>query len=270
VVTRLVAPSVAPEPGRFEPSPLRDDAELQERLLALLGSERDGVAFVAKDLKTGRGAVHDPERVFYGASMFKLFVMYEAFRQESLGYLRFDDEVVITPYYDSFGLNPRSTSLCQSLTVSEAIDAMMSVSDNAAAVLLQDLVGAGNVNGAIAALGVRSSGLVPDGSLPLTAADVAVVLEALGRGEALSPEASDAMINVMRRDTFDNGIKGGVPDDVEVAHKTGLWNNATHDGALVFAPFGTYVIVVLTDRYGQAPLIRQLSQAVYEHFERIR
>jgi beta-lactamase class A len=109
----------------------------------LLGPAAASTAVVIKDLQSGQGVSINPERIFYPASLFKLFVMYEVFHQESLGLLKMSKELHMTPYYDSFGLGPRRTRLCQDLTVSEALQAMMATSDNAAAVLLQDLVGSG-------------------------------------------------------------------------------------------------------------------------------
>jgi len=196
------------------------------------------------------------------------------------------DQLVVTPYYDSFGLNVRGTALCETLTVARALVAMMAASDNAAAVLLQDLVGAGNVNESLKALGLAASEITE--ALPLTAADVALLLEAIGRGEAVSASASAEMIGLMKREELDkavsasasaemiglmkreeldNGLGADLPEGVELAHKTGNWFNATHDAGIVFAPGGAYVIVVLSDKDHETALIRRLARAVFEHFE---
>jgi hypothetical protein len=56
-----------------------------------------------------------------------------------------------------------------------------------------------------------------------------------------------------------------VPSGVAVGNKTGDWEGATHDVGIVAAPFGTYVIAVLSDQGSAAP-ITALSRAVYRYF----
>lgn len=249
----------------FQPLPLEEDRALQRRLLEAVGPESGSYAYFVKDLRSGRGATFNADKVFYSASLFKLFVMYEVFHQVEAGLIDSGERLVVTPYYDAFGLTPRVTRLCQELTVEEALRAMMQVSDNAAAVLLQDLAGSANVNQALAALGLRTSRLLPD-DLPVTAADLALLLEAIGRGRAISAEASWAMVELMAGETLDNGLRAGLPPQVRLAHKTGIWNNATHDAGIVFTDFNTYVIVVLSEKSGATQVTRDLSRAAYEYF----
>jgi beta-lactamase class A len=255
---------IAP-PDPYAPIPFVQDRDLQDAMMAALGDEADDYAFVVKDLATGKGAAHNADRVFNAASMFKLFVMYEVFHQQSLGLIDWDTELVVSPYYDAFALSPRSTELCEVISIAGAMEAMLSVSDNAAAVMLQDVAGAGNINNAIGALGVLNSGLYTEG-LPLTAADVALLLEAIGRGEAVSPQASADMLQLMSHESIDNGLVSGLPEGVTVAHKTGNWSDATHDGGIVFAETGPYVFVALSQTDHETSVIRALSHAAYEYF----
>jgi beta-lactamase class A len=194
--------------------------------------------------------------------------MYEIYHQESLGLLHLDDELVMTPYYDAFGLGPRATELCQHLTVEEAMEAMMSVSDNSAAVLLQDLVGSPNINNSLAALGLTDSRLTTE-DIPITAQDMALLLEFIASGQGVSREASESMAALMESETFDNGLAAGVPADALVAHKTGNWPNARHDVGIVFGPKSTYVIVILSDnRSGSYDMTKTISSLVYEAFNK--
>jgi beta-lactamase class A len=251
----------------FVPISLEADSGFEDDLADILGDQADSYAFIIKDLATGRGAQHNVDQVFYAASVFKLFVMYEVFNQQSQGRVSWDGQLVVTPYYDSFGLTPRRTELCQVLSVAEAMNDMLSVSDNTAAVLLQDLVTSGAVNSSLETLGIKTSGLFEDG-LPLTAADVALLLEAIARGATVSRDASSDMLQLMTREELDNGLEAGIPagENVIVAHKTGNWGDATHDAGVVFAPFGTYLFVVLSDTNHETAVIKALSTAAYNYF----
>jgi beta-lactamase class A len=246
----------------------RTDIVLENQVRLLLGAESDGYAVMALDLNTGRSVSINPATVFYSASVFKVWVMYEVLYQESLGLLDLEDELVMTPYYDSYGLGPRATSLCQRLTVLEAMEAMMSISDNAAAVLLQDLVGAPNINDTLEAIGLTDSALTPE-DITLTAQDMALLLQFIASGKLIDRQSSEVMASLMQLETFDNGLAAGVPAEAQVAHKTGNWSNARHDVGIVFAPKSTYVIVVLSDgRGGSYEMTKAVSALIYEAFNK--
>ena len=265
---RLSSPRGVPPPESPAPLAIRTDLVLENALKLLLGENLNGYGVVAIDLESGRSISINGDLIFYSASIFKTWVMYEVFHQASLGYFSLTDQLVMTPYYDAFGLGPRATQLCQRITVEEALEAMMSISDNAAAVLLQDLVGAPNVNSSMEALGLKDSRLNTD-DIPVTANDMALLLQFIGSGKAVNRDASQAMAALMLTEGFNNGLTSGVPGDVEVAHKTGNWPNARHDIGIVFAPETTYVIAVLSDnRPGSQAMIQAISTAVYDSFNR--
>jgi beta-lactamase class A len=262
---RLQPPANVKTPAALAPLPFKPDPGLQQRIAAVLGPASASTAVVVKDLQTGQGASINADRSFYPASLFKLFVMHEVFHQSSQGLLSLSKELQITPYYDSFGLGPRRTKLCQRLTINEAMQAMMSTSDNAAAILLQDLVGSGNIDRSLVSLGMKSSRYLPE-ELTTSAGDVALLLEGIGRNLTVSRPASLDMIRLLVQEEFDNGLRAGLPQGVLLAHKTGNWGASIHDAGLVFAPKGTYVFVVLTEAANAAFLTRELSRTVYEYF----
>jgi beta-lactamase class A len=265
---RLTSPRGVPPPQTPAPLAIRTDLVLENALKLVLGEELNGYGVVAIDLESGRSASINGDLIFYSASIFKTWVMYEVFHQASLNYFNLTDQLVMTPYYDSFGLGPRATRLCQRLTVQQALEAMMSISDNSAAVLLQDLVGAPNVNSSLEALGLKDSRLNTE-DIPVTANDMALLLQFIGSGKAVNREASEAMAALMLTEGFNNGLTSGVPSDVQVAHKTGNWPNARHDIGIVFAPETTYVVAVLSDnRAGSLSMIQAISTAVYDSFNR--
>jgi beta-lactamase class A len=52
------------------------------------------------------------------------------------------------------------------------------------------------------------------------------------------------MIEILKRQTFNDGIPSGLPADTSVAHKTGTITGIHHDAAIVLGP-RPYVLVVL-------------------------
>jgi beta-lactamase class A len=262
---RITSPGPVATPSSYEPLPLQEDAALEARLRDVLGDEVDSYGVVVKSLDDGRGALINPDKVFYAASLFKVAVMYEVFHQRSLGLLSFDERLLVTPYYAGFELGTLPVEVCQTLSVGEALAYMMSISDNTSAVLLQDRVGSANINRSLEALGLTTTRLLPD-DLPTTAADMALLMEMIARGQAVDAAASQEMVNLLASEEIDNGLRAGVPEGTLVAHKTGNWSNATHDVGIVYSPAATYVIAILSEKAYETKLTTEVSRAVWEYY----
>jgi beta-lactamase class A len=272
---RITSPGAVPTPSHYEPLPLQEDATLEARLREVLGDDAEAYGVVVKSLEDGRGALVNPDKVFYAASLFKVAVMYEVFHQRSLGLLSFDERLLVTPYYVGFDLGTLPVEVCQTLSVGEALGYMMSISDNTSAVLLQDRVGSANINRSLAALGLTTTRLLPD-DLPTTAADMALLMEMIARGKAVDAGASQEMVNLLASEEIDNGLRAGVAsaegesasggEGTLVAHKTGNWSNATHDVGIVYSPAATYVIAVLSEKAYETDLTAEVSRVVWEYY----
>jgi beta-lactamase class A len=237
-------PAATLEPTR--PAP-QDAPALEQLIRDRLGADASHYAVVVEDLSDGRRVAIDPDRVFYAASLFKLEVMYDMFDQRDAGVLNFAEQYIASDHYASFGLGPRRIADCQQASIQDLLAAMMSVSDNVAAVMLQDRAGAQNINNAMADLGLTQTRLTEDGSLPATAADMALLVEAIARGDAVSSAASTQMRALMANEEVNDRIPHGLPDGTLVEHKTGNWDDATHDAGIVHGTRGTYVMVVMSD-----------------------
>ena len=101
-----------------------------------------------------------------------------------------------------------------------------------------------------------------------TARGLMVLLEKLGRGQAVSPSADAEMIEILKRQKFNDAIPAGVPAGTPVAHKTGTITRVHHDAAVVYGP-RPYVLVVLVrgiqDQKQSAALIAEISKTVWQH-----
>jgi beta-lactamase class A len=268
---RLNAVAEAPPvPARIETQTLAADGELERIVREALGEEVDRYAVVIKDLADGRGVSINADRLFYAASLFKLEVMYEIVRQAEAGAMDLAETYNLSDYYNRFGLGPRLTELCEDVTLERALVAMMSVSDNAAAVMLQDRAGPRNINNSMAALGLAATALLPENTLPTTAADMALLMEGIARGQAAGETGSARMVELMAGETINDRIPSGVPEGTRVAHKTGNWENATHDAGIVYGVRSTYVVVLMSDvgfDGDAASVQREIMRVAWEYFE---
>lgn len=220
---------------------------------------------VVKRLSDGRGVSINADRRFYAASLFKILVMYEVYKQRQLGLLSFDDELVVTPPYLEYKLGELPWPLWNKVSIGELVEAMITVSDNVAAMMLHDKTGGWNIIRDYKAIGLVHTDLSTE-DMPTSASDMALWLEMIARGKAIDEATSREMIDLMSRQKVNDRLPALLPDGVQVAHKTGNWDNATHDVGVVYAPGGAYVIAVLSDRSWEAKPIAELSRLVYDYF----
>ncbi len=231
----------------------------------VLGDQREHFGVYVKHLDSGTGAAVDERRTYGTASLFKVFVMWEAFKQREAGLIDFSDTMLVTPYYKSWEQGTNLVQAGDEVTIDFALEAMMSVSDTPTGVLLQDTLGIDAVDASLAKLGIVDSGLYYPEDNAVTARDFGVLLEAIYRGTGVSQASRDEMIELLLSSQIDQGLQSGVPDGVPVAHKTASLPGAYHDGGIVFSPGGVYVIVILTDGLA-SDRIAALSSAVYGYF----
>jgi beta-lactamase class A len=100
-----------------------------------------------------------------------------------------------------------------------------------------------------------------------TARGLMVLLDRIAHGQAVDAQSDAAMIDLLKRQTFNDGIPGGLPSGTPVAHKTGNITRIHHDAAIVYAP-RPYVLVLLVrgieDQKRSAALMAELSKAIYD------
>lgn len=245
--------------------PRADDSRLQAAILDQLGADAGRFGVVVRRLSDGRGAAVNADRVFYAASTFKLAVLYEAERQESLGLLNFESALPLTEADRSEDLGtlddlPRAED--GSLTIAAALEAMIVRSDNASAVALMRLLGAAAIDETLASLGLRHTS-VNTRDLPTTAGDMATLMEAIVKGTGVTREARDHMRSLLLAQRTRDGIPAGLPAGTSVGNKTGTWEGATHDVAFVETPYGVYVIAVLSAGERDWAPIARVSRAVH-------
>jgi beta-lactamase class A len=266
-------PRLAP-PAQVVPAPVLRPAQgsgdpvLVRVIEDALGADAAGASVFVRRLTDGTTAEWQSDRVHYAASLYKLEVLYEAFRQRRLGTLDFERTVPVADRYANEDLGtlsrlPRAPD--GGLEIAEAVRGMVTLSDNTSATILLDVLGHRNIDATMASLGLAHSS-VNTTELPTTAADMARLMEAIVRGEGLDPSAAQEMVQLLLAQETRAGIPRGLPAGVPAGNKTGTWPGATHDVAVVLAPGGAYVIAVLTEGSWAWEPITRVSRAVYDYF----
>jgi len=246
----------------------REDAGLLSAVRAALVDAPGRSSVVVHNLADGRYAAVEPEEVYYAASTFKLGILYEAFRQRDAGILDFNRLLTLEEKYvaDDLGtLELLGLHAGDTLTVADAVRAMIIVSDTPTAALLQDTVGGQTADATLRSLGIEDTSF-NNRMLPATAADLAALLTAIAGGIGVSAESRAEMMALLLQESYKDGVAAGVPEGTAVAHKTGSFSDATHDISLVWGPAGPYVIAVMTDQPNNWAVVAQVSRAVWDFF----
>jgi beta-lactamase class A len=237
------------------------------------------IGFWYENLVTGESFGYQEETPMMAASVIKLFVMVEAFRQIDGGILK-ADRLIGMKRGDCVPSCGALTYLHDGLevTVMDLITLMIIFSDNTATNVLIDLLGMESVNRTIKQMGYESTLLqrkmfdLEKSSQGIqnyiTAAETGNLLHKMYCGEMVSPEASEQMISIMKNQQLCSKIPfylQALSDEPEIAHKTGEDSGITHDVGIVYAdrPFIVCFCGNETDTPAFERLMAEISLDLY-------
>ncbi len=257
---------VLPLPAAF--AARSPDAGLQSSIESALAGREGSYSVVVHNLADGRYAAVNEGSIYYAASLYKLALLLEAYRQRDSGELDFSHLLTLEKKYVEYDLGTLELlGLIEGdmVSVADAVRAMIVVSDTPTAVMMQDTLGPDRVDATLRLLGITQTETA-NRDLPATARDMARLLAAVAAGEGVSETSRVEMLSLIQQESYREGILAGLPPDTAVAHKTGSFNDATHDVALVWGPGGPYIIAVMTDRSYDWQAIQEVSRAVWDYF----
>ena len=245
--------------------------QLERALDAIVALNGGEVALAAANLATGEEVARDAERPMPTASVFKLPLLVEVFRQAREGRLDLDERVALRAEDSVMGSGIlRDFSPGLQPTLRDLAMMMAIVSDNSATNLLLDRVGGPErVNATMRELGLPSivvhrrivfGEIATNRSLAEAAPrDLMRLATMLWRDELLSPDASRQMLAILGRQRYIEQAPRFVayrpyagdfdlPQPVRVFNKTGMINGLRADtGLIALGPDVTFAYSVVND-----------------------
>ncbi|HUP28466.1 MAG TPA: serine hydrolase [Chloroflexia bacterium] len=255
-------------------APDSPDSHLQAILDDEVGDLPGNWGIAVKKLDTGQYAQFKGDEQQISASLYKLWVLAELFRQAKAGIIDLEGYTTVTgadAYYDTL-LDDLRLPEGNSITLRRAAYMMVTVSDNTAAHLLVRTLGPDNINRFMQRNGLSHSYLDWSGvgdnlTTPL---DVLRELEMMATSDMVDAEASKQMIEMMLDQQVNNLAAPGLPAGVPFAHKHGSLDALLHDAGVVYGPSGPFVMVIMSsdlDSYSTAyDVMPRLMRRVYEYF----
>ncbi len=264
----------------FNLSLIKDDQSkansLKEIVQNALVGTKGSYGIVIKNLKTGEYYYANEHAVYQSGSLYKLWVMAAAFAQIQGGELK-ESEVLsedVRVLNDKFNISSDSAELSDgtiTLTVSSALEKMITISHNYDALLLAERLQLSYLADFLRQNGFQESKIGTSGEAPTSSAyDMALFFEKLYKGELTNQEYTNRMLDLLKAQQLNDKFPKYLPEETIIAHKTGELDAFTHDAGIIFTPKGDYIIVILSasDTPSAAEeRIAQLSKDVYDFFQ---
>lgn len=203
------------------------------------------VSVYAEDLITGECFAYQADLPLIAASVIKIPVLVEAFRQQQEGLLSMD-EVFTIKKEEKLPSCGALTYLHDGLqvTLRDLCVLMIILSDNTATNILIRKLGMEKINRTIRCLGLEKTTLrrlLFDAQSSaqgiqnhITAGEMGILLKKMYAGRCVSPEADAQMLAILKNQRL-NGKMPFFLDAYEIAHKTGEDDGITHDVGIVYA-----------------------------------
>ncbi len=253
------------------------DRELEEKITGFLSDKQGDYAVYIKDLtaQNGKNASINSDQPFEAASLYKLFLMGAVFEEVNAGKLTLDTEISAKmSHLDSvlgsreFGYEEYDDSEVIGYTVREALQRIAAFSDNYSAIMLAEKVGWAKMQLLAQEIGATNTSI--KSPITTSAADVGLLLDKLYRGEIVSIEASEQILDMLAKSQMNNRIPALLPEGTKIAHKTGELAGVRNDAGIVFLDGRPYIIVIMSKNLkGEddgVENLAQISKIVYDYY----
>lgn len=237
-----------------------------------LSNAEDNLAYFIQDLKTGSWVGREEKEGFTPASLLKVPIMLAILKKVESGELNLDSKLVIreedidltypTPYEKKAGVE---------VTVRDLLKSMITHSDNTAKNALIRQLFAYEVDDVFKHLGIPNPYLPGAEQNRVSPRGYSRLFKAMYYSTYVKPDLSEFALKLTTNTQTENLIPEGVPEDIEVAHKFGIYNeDSLHDCGIVYHPKNPYIICVMTKGLSSiegSELIRKISKNTYEFVE---
>ena len=276
------------------PSSAKDPEELKNQINTELAKHKGVFALAYKNLLSGEEILINEKINFHAASTMKTPVLIEAYKQAKAGKYSIHDSLEIKNEFKSivdgstYSLNPKDDSefdlyekAGKKVKIYDLLYLMIIQSSNLATNSIIDLVGAENANKTMKEMGavdiqvlrgVEDTKAFRAGlNNTTTAYDQMLIFTQMAQGDAVDKQSSDAMIDILLDQKFNDKIPAKLPKKVKVAHKTGWITGVNHDAGMVILPDGRkYILVLLSKELendkAAVKSMAKVSRMIYDYF----
>lgn len=262
---------------------MEDMFSLENRIRCEILSFSGIMGIYADDLKGNVIRIY-PEEEYETASTIKSYILADLYSQVQEGKKSLDELLILDQanYINGSGIL-RDMGMGVRLTAKNMAVLMIVVSDNVATNILIDYLGLDHINETIQKLGLvhtqlhRKLGIGGWDKLGTTTPeDYGRFFSMLARRELVSPEASDDMLGIFKKQRYNSTLSyyfppfyldednyGDLDPQVYIASKSGSMNKCRNDGGIVGTPYGKYVITIFTKDFKDKQYHKEHESHIY-------
>ncbi len=225
-----------------------------------------------RDLNNGPWIGINEQEKFTPASLLKvpLLMAYLKIVQSDPNILKEKITIEENPTSLTQNITPSSSvTVGAAYTVDELLQKIIVYSDNQAANALLKHIDTNDLNQTYSDLGIKT----PSGDATedfMSVVEYASFFRILYNASYLNHDMSEKALEILSKSQFTQGLRAGVPDNVEIAHKFGervfSSNNQLHDCGIVYKDKNPYLLCIMTrgeDFNKMVGVIKEISQLVY-------
>jgi beta-lactamase class A len=255
---------------------------LRQKILSQARNFKGKSGIVVKDMKMNWEISLNKEEGFASASLVKIPIMAAVFGAAQSGKIRLEGRIKLKASDKVPGSGElKNMPAGRDFSIEELVERMIISSDNTAANMLIELLGFGFLNNSFKEFGLKNTNLsrkmMEFGGRKngvenyTTAEDTSYLLEKIYRNRLCNVSVSEKCMGLLKRQKTRDRIPVQLPDDIIVAHKTGLEMKVCHDAGIVFAPRGDFLICVLTKGVVNSRLSKKfISNIAFEVYNNYR
>jgi beta-lactamase class A len=253
---------------------------LAPRLLEEIKDFNGKIGIALYDLETRESLLINAQEAFPAASLIKIPIMLEYFRQIQEKRLS-DDQLVTYNAVDRAGGNGhvQTYPLGTRFRLGDLLVWMITQSDNDATRILMRIVGPERLNYDLRLWGLKTTQL--NSYLPstypeekrqnrTTPAEMLRSFQLIFDNKLFTPDNSQKMLRILEQQVLNEEMPRYLPKALAIGHKTGLLAGVVHDAGIVTLFKKRYILCVLSQ--GDMPLLEQsnylgrISRMIYNYF----
>lgn len=248
---------------------------LRTQLRELLSEYPDQVSLYFEYLPSGISIGINEKNEVRLASLSKIPTVMSIYKKIEKGELSKEDQIEIKPEFidPQFGTTWKK-GIGATISVEEAVTKAITESDNTAHKLLKSLLTTEEINHVYEYLDIPFH---KETHYPLISAkNYSSVLKSLFFSSYLTFTSSQEILEIMTKTIYLDKIPAGVPTDIPIAHKIGVYqqknDSASHysDCGIVYAPNRPYIlcIMVKNDENFARSIMQQASKVIHQYISK--
>lgn len=235
------------------------------------------IGFYFEYLPTGNSIGVNEKEIFYAASLLKVPMAMQVYKEVEEGTLSFNEKLTIK----SENIDKRYGALWQrgtgtEISIAEALKLSVVESDNTAFFVLRDRVKDHNLKRVFDYLDIPQDLVGSRGGV--TPKNYSSVLRSLYFSAFLSFESSNSLLELMNEHSSGDLLRRGVPEEIKIANKFGTSNTGDtkdrvfSDCGVVYVPQRNYILCVMikgADEDTAGVHIGRISRTIYEFIKSV-